>query len=161
MMSPSVPLQGGCWGLECPAGHPRHPSFPLPFVPWGGNRHFGGWWAWQEALVEAFLPSPSLTPKPSDWPALTLSPCCWKKHDLTFSVLVALRWRHTHRTNQLPLPVHVNKHHLVNVLLVILTNGDLMLLTNLTYLFWIICCNVINIPVNSLVVSKFSKLPIW
>lgn len=38
-VSPSP--QGGCWGLEPPAGNPRHPSFPLPFVPWWGNREFG------------------------------------------------------------------------------------------------------------------------
>lgn len=39
--------QGGCWGLKSPAGHPRHPSYPLPFVPWWGNCHLrvdeAGW----------------------------------------------------------------------------------------------------------------------
>lgn len=69
--------QGGCWGLESPAGNPRHPSFPLPFIPWWGNCHLGGRWAWLEAWTRAIPRLPSVCPKPppapllvSDWSAL-------------------------------------------------------------------------------------------
>lgn len=51
--------QGGCWGLKSPAGHPWHPSFPLLFVPWWGNRHLGGWWMRPVAWNQALHPAPS------------------------------------------------------------------------------------------------------
>lgn len=54
-------LQGGYWGLKSPAGHPWHPSFPLPFLPRWGNRDLGRWWM---MLVHPLAPFPTHPPAP-------------------------------------------------------------------------------------------------
>lgn len=65
--------QGWCWGLESPAGHPWHPSFPLPFIPWWGNHYLG-----VVGVARGMKPSPTtyFAPWPLhfDWSALANSP---------------------------------------------------------------------------------------
>lgn len=71
------PPQGGCWGLRSPAGNPWHPSYPLPFVPWWGNLHLGGWLMRPVAWNQAPPPWPILCPEPpfsSNWSAMAKFP---------------------------------------------------------------------------------------
>lgn len=101
--------QGGCWGLKSPAGNPWHPSYPLPFVPWWGNLHLGGWLMRPVAWNQAPPPWPVLCPEPPFlWlvcfgkvPRL-LTAC--RQHDLTLSVHLVPQCTHANSdiTNHLP-----------------------------------------------------------